>query len=669
MTLLGPVNDHRKSTLFRRYLRTRAAILNGEKLFDLSREDLKLRGFMRPVPFNLYKTVVTSMPALAIGWLLARSQQLNWNDSGAMEPLGTDFGKAVLVQWQIVKAMEHAMAAFLVPAVPLMVAVLVSWCCLHRADLKPETRQQCRRAFLYFDAAYGLLPQMLFSTALVLFAHNDWISRQVGEDTWYAFNFLMGLPLVVAGLWPAYVLFSQIPRLLFDLNGYGEPEGIVSASARLPRPWTRFLSGSIITMVLVLSLVHLALPVYYVPLPAPSGLFAVGRVAYSWVDTAPREGFSSGLESRTPIRPREIMANVWYPAAPVKPGAVTAPYFPYEVTFRGTETTKWGKAWPMIVARQVHTHVYENAPIAEGGALFPLIIFSSGFHLEPFGYTHQIEELVSRGYIVVTLSHPYDVENSWYYPRTPRASDENYWPLLESGLTLEYLQWQDEHVEAWAGDILFTVGQLTRMNRAPQSHGPFAGRMDVNRVGVFGHAFGGIAAARACQLDPRIKGCLNQDGIVMVNGPIRRYDDALMPTQAFMFLRGLSEPEWESMVSTQVIDDRRRPTQTLVFLKGTAEPDRRAVKNFEQMIEDDLWRCSGNTYQVRVPGYIHSEFTDRPFLQAIGNTPDIAEALQSQTTAESYTIAFFDKFLNGRQDTLLDRKPPVGSGVQVTRYH
>src|SRR5262249_47250840 len=58
--------------------------------------------------------------------------------------------------------------------------------------------------------------------------------------------------------------------------------------------------------------------------------------------------------------------------------------------------------------------------------------------------------------------------------------------------------------------IRFVLDELNRV----ASQLPFAGRLDFTRVGAFGHSFGGIAAAHACQTDQRIKACLNQDGAV-----------------------------------------------------------------------------------------------------------------------------------------------------------
>src|SRR5262249_35277934 len=70
----------------------------------------------------------------------------------------------------------------------------------------------------------------------------------------------------------------------------------------------------------------------------------------------------------------------------------------------------------------------------------------------------------------------------------------------------DQLQW-------WADDIRFALNELGRQNRIASSQLPFAGRLDLARVGAFGHSAGGQAAAHACQVDRRLRACLNQDGL------------------------------------------------------------------------------------------------------------------------------------------------------------
>jgi len=637
-------------TGFRRFLRTRRAILNGEKLFDLSNEELKARKLVRPLTFNVYKAALAALPAIAIGWLIFWSQRSDLNTSLGMPQAGTGFWSGLLAQWQVVQTLRHTVTALVAPAAPFVFAVVVSRLCLHRSDSKRETRWRCRRAFLYFDGAYGVLPQMLLSTVLILYENSDWLSAQIwNADSYSVFNFVMGFPLGVAGFWPAYVLFAQIPELLFDVNGYGEPEGIVSASARRPRPWRKFLCGVATITFAVGSLLTLALPAdeaYEAPVPPPLGPFPVGRISYDWVDPARPE-----LLAQIPNASREIMVYVWYPAAAVRRGTPTAQYFPgAEKIDKGAlaeiENANWGNAWRSIVSGNVHTQAYENAPVASSGVTFPLIIFSPGYRTEPFGYTHQIEELVSRGYVVAAVQHTYEAGVTTFPDgRMVPFSEEIYRQSHIHQTINEFRKWEDERINVWAADILFTLDQITRLNMGSPQKAPFAGWVDLGRVGVFGHSFGGAAAARACQLDQRIKACLNQDGIPMdgpfllYEGPILRHDGGYMPAQAFMFLRGGSEP-----------------------------PSEAAVNVFQAMIDKELQDCCAIAYEVRTPVRDNSDFTDRPLLQAAGKPHDTARALESLRIVESYTNAFFDKFLSDAQHTLIDRDLPRDGDFRIKRY-
>src|SRR5215472_7504393 len=59
-----------------------------------------------------------------------------------------------------------------------------------------------------------------------------------------------------------------------------------------------------------------------ITLPAPTGPFAVGRIAYHWTDSSRPEPLSAQKGAR-----REVMVYVWYPAE-VGANAQTAPYLP-----------------------------------------------------------------------------------------------------------------------------------------------------------------------------------------------------------------------------------------------------------------------------------------------------------------------------------------------------
>jgi hypothetical protein len=82
---------------------------------------------------------------------------------------------------------------------------------------------------------------------------------------------------------------------------------------------------------------------------------------------------------------------------------------------------------------------------------------------------------------------------------------------------------------AWTGDIACTLDRLAQLNISDSS-GKFTGRLDMTRVGVFGHSFGGAQAAQFCHNDSRCKAGIDIDGLLF--GSVVREG----MQQPFMFL-------------------------------------------------------------------------------------------------------------------------------------
>jgi pimeloyl-ACP methyl ester carboxylesterase len=64
---------------------------------------------------------------------------------------------------------------------------------------------------------------------------------------------------------------------------------------------------------------------------------------------------------------------------------------------------------------------------------------------------------------------------------------------------------------AWIGDIGFVLDRLEELNASNVSE-KFKGRLDMARVGVFGHSFGGATALQFCHDDSRCKAGIDVDG-------------------------------------------------------------------------------------------------------------------------------------------------------------
>jgi predicted dienelactone hydrolase len=118
-------------------------------------------------------------------------------------------------------------------------------------------------------------------------------------------------------------------------------------------------------------------------------------------------------------------------------------------------------------------------------------------------------------------------------------------------------------LSAWTADIAFVLDRLEQWN-ASDASGKFRGRLDMTRVGVFGHSFGGATAAQFCHDDSRCKAAIDIDG-----QPFGSVIQAGLH-QPFMFLmsdhNGESDPEGSQiMANIQSIYDRLPPDGRLLI--------------------------------------------------------------------------------------------------------
>jgi pimeloyl-ACP methyl ester carboxylesterase len=120
---------------------------------------------------------------------------------------------------------------------------------------------------------------------------------------------------------------------------------------------------------------------------------------------------------------------------------------------------------------------------------------------------------------------------------------------------------------AWTADIAFALDRLEQLNSSGAS-GKFTGRLDMTRVGVFGHSFGGAQAAQFCHEDSRCKAGIDLDGAPF--GSVVR--DGLH--QPFMFVLSdqihSSDPETRQVLANvQSIYDRLPPDGRLrILIRG-----------------------------------------------------------------------------------------------------
>ncbi|MCA1597165.1 MAG: hypothetical protein LC772_12190, partial [Chloroflexi bacterium] len=118
--------------------------------------------------------------------------------------------------------------------------------------------------------------------------------------------------------------------------------------------------------------------------------------------------------------------------------------------------------------------------------------------------------------------------------------------------------------EAWSADMRFALDQLQRLNTSDRSD-RFWGKLDMTRVGVFGHSLGGATALQLCHDDSRCKVGIDVDGAPL--GSVIREGIH----QPFLFLLSdhgsASDPDSrEVMANIRSIYDRLPPESRLLLV-------------------------------------------------------------------------------------------------------
>ena len=291
------------------------------------------------------------------------------------------------------------------------------------------------------------------------------------------------------------------------------------------------------TALLVLMLVIAALPLSAQSadwLPAPTGTYEIGTTYYHWTDATRNEVFTAEPDDR-----REVMVRLWYPAK-VHPEAEPVTYLPratLEAPYLANVPGATSFALPISEIAGTPTHSYRDAPLSDAQTNFPVIIYSDGWQGSSVLATSQMEELASHGYIVVSVEHPYISEWTVFPGRRVVAADNAS---------------SDGAQEAVAQDIIFVLDQLTLLNEAfsvfalqrldmldeAMPGDQFTGRLDLERVGVLGAAWGGGPSLLACLNDERLAAVLVEGAYILpedvmtagIDVPVMFIDDRETPS-------------------------------------------------------------------------------------------------------------------------------------------
>ena len=215
-------------------------------------------------------------------------------------------------------------------------------------------------------------------------------------------------------------------------------------------------------------------------LPEPTGEYAVGTTSYHFIDSEREETYTADPNDK-----REITAKVWYPSVEV-PEADTTPYFSEELSSAIALGLDIPPADFSNVINSISTNSVANAPVAEAESEFPVLIFSHGFGDLPELNAVTAEELASQGYVVVALNHTYDSTVN-IFPDGQVIPQSSLFDEAENEQLLDLLA---ESIDIRAEDAQFVLDELEEIDAGDDPTGLFSGKLDLERVGMYGVFFG-----------------------------------------------------------------------------------------------------------------------------------------------------------------------------------
>jgi len=334
-------------------------------------------------------------------------------------------------------------------------------------------------------------------------------------------------------------------------------------------------------------------------LPPITGPYGIGIKNLHLIDESRPENFTQN----NPDDFREMMIQISYP--------IDKETKEPKVEYMDQPTFTWLKdrsPIPLItIPNNAYTYVKPHGKIScsiSGNKdKYPVIIFSPGYDGVYQIYTSLIEDIVSNGFIVVSINHPY-VSGVTVFPDGRKIYvAENSTGNLGLKSVVE--------------DAKFVLNKITELN---ETDSDLKGRFDLSKVGMYGHSFGGASTSICCYEDNRFLCGLTLDGVFYLD---------YIP-------EGLNKP----------------------FLLMIAE-DRFNDENVQEMWNN----LYGDSYKVEIMGSTHYAYTDVGLLlnHLVPLIPNkllgfgTIEPKRHVNITRNFELAFFEVYLKDKPiDQLLN---------------
>jgi len=336
-------------------------------------------------------------------------------------------------------------------------------------------------------------------------------------------------------------------------------------------------------------------------LPSPTGNYSISTEIFSITDSTRFDTAQNAL--------RIIPFQIWYPSSEK---SIPPMYYIPSTLVTAMVKDQYNNVdsltitqWEGIIIHASLTNTNTIPP-----KKFPILFFLHGFGVSRYSYISIIEDLVSHGFVVVSVDSPHS--GLLTLPDGKAVS------TIYDGKPIQ-------KCENMAMDVKYIMDWLQRTKN--KSIIMIKKNVDFNKAGVLGHSLGGAAALETCRIDNRFSACIDLDGdpfgkveeiglskptLILLNEPLFTQDRFKTPG---------SRAKWDSMGY-----ERKKLWQN-IFQKNKKNP----------------------SYAVRILGTNHYTFTDFPFVTTQyyknPNAGIIIDKNRGLLIISSYIRAFFDRFV------------------------
>ncbi|MEG0254987.1 MAG: hypothetical protein RR554_05810 [Vagococcus sp.] len=353
-------------------------------------------------------------------------------------------------------------------------------------------------------------------------------------------------------------------------------------------------------------------PFYMFPIfnfPVPTGQYKVGTKSIMLT------------KNKNQLTEKDMMIQFYYPAD--KESSKKADYSTDIEALRHELARTQGM--PNIVTghlKYIKTHSYLDAKVVSDKK-FPLLIFSHGMTLYNRQNTFQLEELASHGYVIAAVNYTKDSANTLF-------PTKEYVPYEEKELTLDYL---DTHNLEWQSDATFVLDTL--LNEKNIEFDSVLNQVETEKIGAFGHSYGGATSTHLLIEDARVKAAINMDGGF--------YGQEIKP------------------------GDIKKP----FMLMNASDTMRNMQEGTDPLFEECLIRNDHvnqpGVYKLLLPNTDHGSFIDLAGFSPLVAVKD-ANYKKTFDTINQLSLGFFDKNLKGENQKAVDDYLKERSQIKVDRY-